>query len=140
MRGQNRWVGSTTSNSEAMPQDKIKPPRGLMFSVLRTVHFLGLNAAGTDVRQFLAEQTGDEDLEAALIYGTLRRLEQKGFVTASDEKVRPAGRKGRPRRIYSLTVTGLRALEAGSKLYALPVTQAGYPGNVEEDDQATGMV
>lgn len=122
-----------------MPSDKIKPPRGLMFSVLRTVHHLGINAAGTEVRDFLAEQTGDDDLEAALIYGALKRLEQKGFITASDEKVRPAGRRGRPRRIYTLTATGLRALEAGLKLYA-PVAQVRHSAHEQEESETSGVV
>lgn len=110
-----------------------------MFSVLRTVHHLGLNASGTEVRASLARQTGDQDLEAALIYGALKRLEAQGLVTSSDATERPAGRKGRPRRIYVVTASGLRAIEAGSKLYAQPEAQMGA-FNDDQEGQPAGVV
>ena len=99
----------------------VRVPRGLMYAALRAVSFLGVRASGTEIRELIARQTG-EDLEAAKVYIALSRLETQGLVSARDEKERPAGRRGRPRRIYKLTASGLRALKAGAKLYADPVT------------------
>jgi len=88
-----------------------------MFGVVRSIRHLGLEACGSSIREYLAAQTGEE-LEAARVYIALKRLEGQGLVSSRDENERPAGRRGRPRRIYELTASGLRALEAGSKLYA----------------------
>jgi 5,10-methylene-tetrahydrofolate dehydrogenase/methenyl tetrahydrofolate cyclohydrolase len=75
----------------------------------------------------------DEELEAAKVYVALARLETQGLVSARDEKERPAGRRGRPRRIYHLTASGLRAMKAGAKLYADPVTA--YRGDTEDAEE-----
>jgi DNA-binding PadR family transcriptional regulator len=91
-----------------------------MFGVIRSIRHLGLQASGTGIRDLLARQTGEE-IESARVYVALLRLERKGLVSATDETERPAGRRGRPRRIYALTATGLRALEAGLKLYVHPM-------------------
>jgi DNA-binding PadR family transcriptional regulator len=98
-----------------------RAPRGLMFAVLRAIPALGINACGTEIRERLENQTG-EAIPAAKVYVALSRLENQGFVTAQDEVMgSPAGRRGRPRRIYQLTAPGLRALEAGVRLYGSPV-------------------
>lgn len=99
----------------------VKAPRGLMFVVLRKISHLGDNAYGAEIRKQISKQSG-EDVPAAKIYIALARLEDSGLVSARDELERPAGRRGRPRRIYKLTAPGLRALQAGVKLYVNPVT------------------
>jgi DNA-binding PadR family transcriptional regulator len=111
-------------------------PRGLMYAVLRAVSSLGLRASGTEIRELIARRTG-EDLEAAKVYVALSRLEDQGLVNAQNENERPAGRRGRPRRIYKLTAPGLRALTAGAKLYADPVTaQRGVTDEAKEGAKA----
>jgi DNA-binding PadR family transcriptional regulator len=108
---------SAQLSSSAPP---VKVPRGLMFAVLRSIPVLGLNASGTQIREHLSQQL-DKDLPSALIYVSLSRLLLQGLVKAEDHTERPAGRRGRPRRIYHVTASGLRALEAGAKLYGSPV-------------------
>jgi DNA-binding PadR family transcriptional regulator len=107
-----------------------------MYAVLRAVSSLGLRASGTEIRDLIARQT-DEDLEAAKVYVALSRLEDQGLVNAQNENERPAGRRGRPRRIYKLTAPGLRALTAGAKLYADPViAQSGVADEAKEGAKA----
>jgi DNA-binding PadR family transcriptional regulator len=103
-----------------------------MYAVIRAIRFLGLRASGTEIRAHIARQI-DEELEAAKVYVALARLETQGLVSARDEVERPAGRRGRPRRIYKLTASGLRGLEAGAKLYADPVTA--YRGDTEDAEE-----
>ncbi len=96
-------------------------PRGLNFVVLRLIPHLGTRASGTEIRERISAQF-DEDVPAAKVYVALSRLEDQGLVSARDEERRPAGHRGRPRRIYELTASGLRALQAGAKLYANPMS------------------
>jgi DNA-binding PadR family transcriptional regulator len=107
-----------------------------MYAVIRAIQFLGLSASGTEIRAHIAKQT-DTDLEAAKVYVALARLEHQGLVRSSDEKERPAGRRGRPRRIYKLTASGLRALEAGARLYGNPVPRfSGVPNERKDGKKA----
>jgi DNA-binding PadR family transcriptional regulator len=101
-----------------------------MLVVLRAIPYLGVRASGTEIREHIEHQTS-EDMPAAKVYVALSRLENQGLVTARDENEWPAGRRGRPRRIYSLTASGLRALRAGAKLY-------GYPVSSSEEADAAG--
>jgi DNA-binding PadR family transcriptional regulator len=113
-----------TNDREELPAHEaraVRVPRGLAYGCLRAISFLGLNASGTEIRELIARQT-DEELAAAKVYVALSRLEDQGLVRAQDEIERPAGRRGRPRRVYELTASGLRALQAGAKLYADPMT------------------
>jgi DNA-binding PadR family transcriptional regulator len=130
MKKQRRSSGVRSASSA------VRVPRGLMYAALRAVSFLGLRASGTEIRALIARQT-DGDLEAAKVYVALSRLEGQGLVSAQDEIERPAGRRGRPRRIYKLTATGLRALQMGAKLYADPVAaHSGVTDATEEGAKA----
>ena len=99
-----------------------------MWVVLRAIAYLGVRASGIEIREHIENQTSEE-MPAAKVYVALSRLEDQGLVIARDENEWPAGRRGRPRRIYSLTASGLRALRAGAKLYGNPVS------SVEETDE-----
>jgi DNA-binding PadR family transcriptional regulator len=96
-------------------------PRGLTYTVLRLVSILGKRAYGVEIRDRLSQQLRS-DVPAAQVYVMLRRLEDYGFVVATDQNVtKSAGRKGRPRRVYEITAPGQRALTVGAKLYEYPV-------------------
>lgn len=107
-----------------------------MFGVLRAIRILGIDASGTAIRSLLSRQL-DRDLEAARVYVSLSRLQRQGLVSARDESERPAGRRGRPRRIYELSASGLQALDAGSRLYEYPVPQERGTINGEEIPTST---
>jgi DNA-binding PadR family transcriptional regulator len=50
-------------------------------------------------------------LKRGTVYVTLGRMQRKGFIT-SEQEAQPAGAIGLPRRIYSITPLGARALHA----------------------------
>jgi DNA-binding PadR family transcriptional regulator len=99
-------------------------PRGMQFAVLRAVGSLGLNASGVAIRELIERNTG-LDVPAAQIYVALQRLEDRKLVTSAVEANRPAGRRGQPRRIYELSASGLRSLEAGLRLFGNPTLHTG---------------
>lgn len=51
------------------------------------------------------------DLKRGTIYVTLKRMEEKGYITSRQEEQLP-GAIGLPRRLYNLTGTGVRVLQA----------------------------
>ena len=53
----------------------------------------------------------DGKIKRGTIYTTLQRMEDKGFVTSRQED-KPNDVSGIPRRLYELTGTGQRALQA----------------------------
>ena len=93
----------------------VRIPRGLMYSVLRSISFLGLESYGARIRTFVSEQV-DKDLPSAQIYTLLMRLERQGLVTSLESEW-TEGQRGQARRIYSLTKQGHESLKAGAKLY-----------------------
>jgi PadR family transcriptional regulator, regulatory protein PadR len=109
-------------------------PRGIQFAVLRSVAILGNRAYGTEIQEFL-ERNADKYLPAAQIYVALQRLQDRGLVQSNyeDAHLPTQGRKVHRRRVYSLTATGLRSLEAGLKLYGVP-TPDGNGGGVFKED------
>ena len=93
---------------------------------------LGENAFGVQIRDSLSRQI-DREIPAAQIYVVLRRLEDNGFIIGTEQDG-PAGRRGRPRRVYKLTALGQRALIAGSKLYEHPMPHTKRYRNVGEEE------
>ena len=73
--------------------------------VLLTIIRLGDSAYGISITNDLTAQTGKEVAHAA-IYLTLRRLEEKGWITGSAGEA-TAKRGGRVKRYYRITHAGL---------------------------------
>jgi DNA-binding PadR family transcriptional regulator len=104
----------------AWPSLRQRVPKGLNFAVLRAIPALGINASGTQIRDYLEGKIGKE-ITAAKVYVALSRLEDQGLISSHVDDTKTAGRgRGRPRTIYSLKAPGLRALEAGVRLYDDP--------------------
>ncbi len=76
----------------------------ILLAVLR----LQETAYGMEVRREIEARTGRENSIGA-VYATLDRLEHKGLVRSREVPAPDAG--GRPRRLYRVTASGLRALE-----------------------------
>jgi DNA-binding PadR family transcriptional regulator len=111
----------------------VKTPSGLTFVVLQLISVMKKNAFGVQIRERLSQQI-EREVPAAQVYVTLRRLEDAGFVEATEEQS-TVGRKGRPRRIYQVTALGQRTLQAGTKLYGFSVPQFMRFGNAREEDE-----
>ncbi len=75
----------------------------ILFSVLQ----LGDAAYGVSIRENI-EERARRTVSIGAIYTTLARLEQRGLVRSRTEKLR--GRTGRPRKYYTLSREGARAL------------------------------
>ena len=83
--------------------------------VLASVLHIGESANGAAVYREL-EVRGSRDPGVAAIHVTLRRLEQKGYLTS--DVGTPSRRGGRPRRWYAPTDLGKRALGAYRRMWA----------------------
>jgi DNA-binding PadR family transcriptional regulator len=101
--------------------------RGMQFAVLRIIPVLGVRACGTEIHEFL-QRNLEKELPASQVYVALQRLQDRKLVTSASETERPAGRRGHPRRVYQLSASGLRSLEAGMKLFGIPApkTRSAY--------------
>lgn len=110
-------------------------PRGIPFAVLRAVAILGSRARGAEIQAFL-ERNADRYLPTAQIYVALQRLQDRGLVQSSyeDAHLRTAGRRAHRRRVYSLTASGVRSLEAGMKLLGDPRRKGDGSAVFAEDD------
>lgn len=82
--------------------------------VLAAVLHAGEEANGAAVYRELSER-GGRDPGVASIHVTLRRLEEKGLLASSVGTPSPRG--GRPRRFYSPTPAGLRALATFRRMW-----------------------
>jgi len=78
----------------------------VLFSVLR----LGDEAYGLALREVIKHQTG-RTVSSGAVYTTLGRLEERSLVSSSVGTPIP-GRSGRPRKYYTLTPSGAKALMA----------------------------
>jgi DNA-binding PadR family transcriptional regulator len=72
---------------------------------------LDLLAAAGDRYGLELVDASEGRLKRGTVYVTLSRMEDKGYVTSTQEE-RPAGAIGLPRRLYRLTALGRRAHEA----------------------------
>jgi len=78
----------------------------ILFSMLR----LGDDAFGVSIREEIEERTG-RTISSGAIYTALGRMEERGFVSSRAGDT-GKGRPGRPRKYYTLTPEGARALKA----------------------------
>ena len=78
--------------------------------ILLLVGILGENAYAFKISEEFEEQTG-RSVSIGAVHSALDRITQKGFLTS--EMGQPsAGRGGRRKRIYTITASGERALQA----------------------------
>lgn len=80
----------------------------LEFVVLLVVSQCGDDAYGAEIRRVVRERTR-RDYSVGAIYATLRRLEDKGFVTSFESDPLPI-RGGRSRRNFVATSSGRSAI------------------------------
>ena len=90
-------------------------PKGLQFAVLCAVSTLGRDAYGAALAHNLSTKA-KQPVQVAKVYTALARLDAKGLLSTRQESV--SGR-GHPRKVYSLTQDGKRALEAGLRFYGM---------------------
>ncbi|NKB89303.1 MAG: PadR family transcriptional regulator [Acidobacteria bacterium] len=76
----------------------------ILFSVLN----LDDDACGVSIRDAIMERTG-RAVSSGAVYTTLGRLEERGLVESS-ERGAETGRRGRPRKHYSLLPRGAQVL------------------------------
>jgi PadR family transcriptional regulator PadR len=94
-----------------VPMSRSRQPTlsgGLELAALLAVARLERDAYGLEVRRELIERSG-RDYAVGAIYTTLKRLEDKGFLTSHLSEPLPV-RGGRSRRHFALTGAGQRAL------------------------------
>ena len=92
--------------------------------VLASVLHVGDRANGAAVYRDLEARAG-RDPGVAAIHVTLRRLEEKGFLTS--DVGTPSRRGGRPRRWYAPTDQGIRALGAVRRMWHYVLTDLPLP-------------
>jgi DNA-binding PadR family transcriptional regulator len=94
--------------------------QAVLLSLVRPVTPLGKEAYGRGILTEVQHRLGRQ-VAAGAVYSTLDRLEQKGFIS-SELEAGGAMRVGRPRRCYSISAAGVRALNdaraASERLYA----------------------
>lgn len=74
--------------------------------VLAAVADLGGNAYGFEIRKHVESSMG-KPVHQPQIYSALVRLEALKLIASAHDPEPPAGRVGRPRRLYHLTASGL---------------------------------
>ena len=77
---------------------------------------LGADAYGIGIRQEIERRTG-RDVALGAVYATLDRLEQKALVRFTVAKPQP-GQSGRPRKCFTATAAGERALAHTAEMLA----------------------
>lgn len=82
---------------------------------LRSISLLGAKAYGMEIRDHLQHRQGRE-ISTPQVYASLTRLSDLGLVKSTIDKSTTAGKKGRPRRVYTLEASGLRMLKMGNDL------------------------
>ena len=80
--------------------------------VLETVQKLGTSAYGMKIRDELSKGLGRE-IHMPQIYAALARLVKLGLLKSSLDHKQSAGQRGRTRRVYSLSASGLQMLSGG---------------------------
>lgn len=92
-------------------------PKGIPLAVLKAISNLGPNACGVTIHETINGNAGRE-MPPSQIYVVLRRLSEKGLLSSKEQK-QPTGVRGHPRRIYTVTADGKKALNAALRLYGL---------------------
>lgn len=83
--------------------------------VLLAVLRLGAGAYGVTIRREIRECTGRDAAPGAL-YNTLDRLEEKGLLASRTGESTPQ-RRGRPKRYFTVTRSGLAAVRRTQRAY-----------------------
>ena len=95
--------------------------------VLLAVLQIDGDAYAASVREELARRT-ERDVARGAVHVTLDRLEQKGFLRSTTGAAGPE-RGGRPRRVFTVTAAGVRALQ--DTLDALQAMTRGLAGRLQ---------
>ena len=111
-------------------------PKGFQFAVLQSVPLLGMRACGVEIYEHVRRKA-DRDLAIAQVYLALKRLERRGLVTSCIATERPAGRRGQPRRVYKISASGSRSLQAGLRLFGFPASAKGV---FADEEAASGAI
>lgn len=111
--------------------------------VLRVVRNHPEHAHGVGIAGFLRDHEGS-DVSDAQIYIALQRLDARDLVVerakgAVSEITPSASRRGRPRKLYSLTASGKRALEGGAAMDSKADTDAREENSSRDDQEAKGL-
>ena len=101
--------------------------------VLRAISQLGQKAYGMEIRDFIAQRQ-DREINTPQIYAALTRLTDLGLVKSYIDQSATAGKRGRPRRIYTLETSGLRMLKMGNDLK--PMSLKGTNGAIPTTSKA----
>ena len=124
------------SNRQKKSKDEFVAPfvGAFQYEVLRQILLLKKDAYGVNIRRFLEKKLGKE-VHTPQVYAALVRLEKLGLISSSIDKMSSAGRRGRPRRVYTVQAPGQRMIEAGSIL-SKPVSASGKFSNADKQRPA----
>jgi DNA-binding PadR family transcriptional regulator len=107
-----------TQNQKPMKtHEKLVPWRFLgpvQVAILRSIERNPAEAYGAAITTELHESVGGELVDAQ-VYIALKRMESRGLVKGISES---GGRRGRPRKVYSLTGSGRQALKQAEKIWS----------------------
>jgi DNA-binding PadR family transcriptional regulator len=84
-------------------------------NVLYAIQHRREDAYGVTIRQEIKART-QRDLSFGALYPILDRLEERGFIKSHNGGSSPE-RGGRPKKLYSVTGEGMRALKAAEREY-----------------------
>ena len=125
------WPFTKLGRPSAHDPDRIGPVQAEILTIIRDDPD---NAHGVGIAEVLRRRHGDEFSDAQT-YIALRRLDVRGLIRelsiAPGSKTTPSvGRRGRPRKLYSLTASGRRALEGGDAVNSSAGTDAQQRGTL----------
>ena len=101
-------------------QSQVRALGLVQLAILRVIGTQPARSFGVAIAEAVSHHT-DREISDPQIYVALKRLETHGFVSSSTEEVRlPSKRsRGRPRKYYSLTPKGRRAIETAGNYVIL---------------------
>ena len=105
-------------------QNELQIPSGKEVLILRL-----LRESHTPMFGLELVQNSDGELRRGTVYVTLQRMEEKGFVRSQQEP-RPQPQIGIPRRRYSITGLGERALSAYDAAHAVFSMEPAFSGGL----------
>lgn len=100
----------------------------IQLAIMSVIRSFPEKAYGTAIAKLVSQQIHKE-MSDAQVFVTLNRLERQGFVTPNISEKEPSEKKGpgRPKKRYTLTASGLRALDemAAYSFLSSPWMQSG---------------
>ncbi|MBU6526178.1 PadR family transcriptional regulator [Methylocystis sp. MJC1] len=96
--------------------DRIKLLQHFEYEALLTVSQIGDDAYPAEISRRLTKQLGRQ-VSIAQVFGTLERLEDKGYVKSQESKPEPV-RGGRRRRIFNIQASGTQALKVTAATFS----------------------